>query len=279
MSVQTSPAVPATVARVSGRRLRQLPGWGPGLAGILAVLVLLELVTLSGILNERHFPRVSDDLATLVSEIGTAGFWTAVGQTLEAWALSFGLASAAGILLGALIGLTEWLHSATRVVIEFLRPIPSVALIPLAVLVFGTGIKSAIFLATFAALWPILIHAVYGVRDVDPVAVDTARSFGIPRVSRFFQVVLPSSVPYIVTGLRISSTTALILVITSQLVIGTPGLGQEINIARSGGNFELMYALTIATGLLGWFLNSLFVALERRALHWHPSQRLAEGSA
>jgi len=279
MSASTSPAVPATVSRARPVRRRQPPRWGPGIVGILAVLLLLELLTLSGILNERYFPRVSQDLATLVSELGSASFWTAVGQTLQAWAISFGLATAAGILIGALIGMTDWLHSATRVVIEFLRPIPSVALIPLAVLVFGTGMQSAVFLATFAALWPILIHAVYGVRDVDPVAIDTARSFGIPRTARLFKVVLPSSIPYIVTGLRISSTTALILVITAQLVIGTPGLGQEINIARSGGNLELMYALTIATGLLGWFLNSLFVALERRVLHWHPSQRLAEGAA
>jgi ABC-type nitrate/sulfonate/bicarbonate transport system permease component len=279
MAGSTSSAVPATVGRARPARRRPLPLWAPGLVGILAVLVLVELLTLSGILDERYFPRVSADLATLVTELGTASFWTAVGQTLRAWAVSFGLATAAGILVGAFVGLTDWLHSATRVVIEFLRPIPSVALIPLAVLVFGTGMQSAVFLATFASLWPILIHSVYGVRDVDPLAIDTARSFGIPRTARLLKVILPSSIPYIVTGLRIGSTTALILVITAQLVIGTPGLGQEINVARSGGNLELMYALTIATGLLGWLLNGFFVALERRVLHWHPSQRLAEGPA
>ena len=250
-----------------------------GLVGILVVLVLLELLTASGILSESYFPRVSDDLATLVDQLGEASFWTAIGQTLQGWVISFAIAVAAGVLLGCVIGMTEWLHSSVRVIIEFLRPIPSVALIPLAVLVFGTGMQSAVFLATFASLWPILIHAIYGVRDVDPVAIDTARSFRIGRTERLARVVLPSSVPYVVTGLRIGSTTALILVVTAQLVIGTPGLGQEINAARSGGNLELMYALTIATGLLGWLLNGLFVALERRALHWHPSQRLAERAA
>ena len=90
---------------------------------------------------------------------------------------------------------------------------------------------------------------------------------------------LPSAVPYIATGLRIASAVALILTVTAELVIGSEGLGRSITVARSGGDVELMYALIIATGLLGLALNSLFVWGERRVLHWHPSQRRsAEGA-
>ncbi|HEU4976313.1 MAG TPA: ABC transporter permease [Baekduia sp.] len=264
------------MAQRTGRRRLRVPHALQGVLAVLAVLALLELVTAIGFLPQRHFPLVSDDFRALVEQLGDGGFWTQVGQTLEGWAIGFGLASVIGIALGIVIGSSEALHSATRVIVEFLRPIPSVALIPLAVLIYGTGLQSKVFLATFAATWPVLVQAIYGVRDVDPVAMDTARAFGFGRLARMRSVALPSSVPYVVTGLRIASATALILVVTAELVIGAPGLGQAINVARSGGDFELMYALIIATGLLGWGLNTVFVTIERRLLRWHPSQRLAE---
>jgi ABC-type nitrate/sulfonate/bicarbonate transport system permease component len=243
---------------------------------VIAVLVLLELATAGGLLPERDFPRVSDDLRTLVSQLGTAEFWTSVGQTLLTWAVGFVIAAAIGVVAGILIGANEVLYRATHVVIEFMRPIPSVALIPLAVLVYGTGAESAIFLAAFASIWPVLVQAIYGMRDVDPVAMDTVRAFGIGRLQRIRSVLLPSAFAYVATGLRIASATALILVVTAELVIGAPGLGTAINLAQSGNNVQLMYALIIATGLLGWLLNGIFTWLERRLLHWHPARRGVE---
>ena len=225
-----------------------------GLVGVAIAIGLFELATLTGVLPEQHFPLITSDLATLVAQFDEGSFWTQVGRTVEGWAAGFGIAAVVGIVLGILIGSSDALHAATRVIVEFLRPIPSVALIPLAV----------------------LVQAIYCVRDVDPVATDTARAFGYGRVARMRSVTLPSAVPYIVPGLRIASATALILAVTAELVIGAPGLGQGINVARSGGDFELMYALMIATGLLGWLLNVAFIALERRLLHWHPSQRAGE---
>ena len=195
-------------------------------------------------------------------------------DTLQGWALGLGIACLVAIPSGILIGSSPLLYRALRVPIEFLRPIPSVALIPLAVLVYGSGLQSKVFLAAFAATWPLLMQTLYGVQDVDPVATDTARSFGFSRGSRLLRVTLPSAVPYIATGIRISAAVALILVVTAELVIGAPGLGREINLARQGSNVELMYALILATGLLGLLVNQLFTWAERRVLRWHPSQRV-----
>jgi ABC-type nitrate/sulfonate/bicarbonate transport system permease component len=114
----------------------------------------------------------------------------------------------------------------------------------------------------------------YGVRDVDPVAVETARSFGVGRLERLYRITLPSSVPYIATGLRISSTVSLILAFTAELFMGTKGLGQEMNAAQSFGLEVQVYALALATGFLGIAIHLVFTTLERRALRWHPSQRL-----
>jgi ABC-type nitrate/sulfonate/bicarbonate transport system permease component len=245
------------------------------LAGALAVLACFELLSRTELIASRHFPPVSEMIAQLVQELGEPGFWSAVANTLQGWAIGLALACAIAIPAGILIGSTPLLYRASRGVIEFLRPIPSVALIPLAVLVYGSGLESKVFLATFASIWPLLMQTLYGVQDVDPVATDTARSFGFSRMQRLWRVTLPSAVPYIATGVRISAAVALILVVTAELVIGAAGLGKEINLARQGQNVDLMYALILATGILGVAVNLLFTRLERRVLHWHPSQRVA----
>jgi ABC-type nitrate/sulfonate/bicarbonate transport system permease component len=108
---------------------------------------------------------------------------------------------------------------------------------------------------------------------VDPVATETAKSFGFSRRQRLFRVTLPSALPYIATGVRIASAVSLILAVTAELVIGSSGLGRSINVARSGGDVKLMYALIIATGVLGLVLNLVLVAVERRVLRWHPAYR------
>ena len=256
----------------------RLPEWALPWAGVLGVLALFELLPRIEVLPSRHFPPISDSLSTLAEEMMTSGFWDAVGSTVQGWALGLGIAAALAIPLGIMIGTSRMLWHATRVVIEFLRPVPSVALIPLAILIYGTGMETKVFLAAFAAFWQLLVQVLYGVQDVDPVATDTARSFGFSRAQRLFRVTLPSATPYIATGLRIASAVSLILVVTAELVIGAAGLGQEINLARSGGNVELMYALILATGVLGLLLNTIFVRAERYFLRWHPSQRMARGA-
>jgi ABC-type nitrate/sulfonate/bicarbonate transport system permease component len=248
-------------------------------ASVLGVLLLFEVLPRIGVLPRDHFPPISETLSTLAEELGEAGFWEAVGNTLQGWALGLGIAAGLAIPIGIVIGSSRLLYRAMRGVIEFLRPIPSVALIPLAILIYGTGLESKVFLAAFASFWQLLVATLYGVQDVDPVATDTARSFGFSRVQRLFRVTLPSAVPYIATGLRIASSVSLILTVTAELVIGSPGLGRSINLARSGGNEELMYALILTTGILGVLLNGIFVRAERRVLRWHPSQRSGEAGA
>jgi len=243
------------------------------LAAVLLLLALWELVVRSGIVSETSIPPATGALGELFNLFGDSAFWAAVGQTLEGWALGLGIAIALGIPLGLLIGSSRWAYRALRAPIEFLRPIPSVALIPLAVLIYGQGLESKVFLVAFASFWPLLIQTIYGVQDVDPVATDTARSFGLGRLERMWRITVPSAVPYIATGIRISSAVALILAVTAELVIGAAGLGREINVARSGGDLNSMYALIVATGLVGWALNLATTAGERRVLHWHPSQR------
>ena len=247
--------------------------WALPWLGVLGVLAVFELLTRGEVISPRYFPPPSEMLAALADEVMRSGFWAAVANTLQGWALGLGIAALIAIPVGVVVGSSRLLYRSLRGVIEFLRPIPSVALIPLAILIYGSGLESKVFLAAFASTWPLLMQTLYGVQDVDPVATDTARSFGLGRAARLLRVTLPSAIPYIATGVRISAAVSLILCVTAELVIGAAGLGREINLARQGGAVDLMYALIVATGLLGWAMNAVFTRAERRVLHWHPSQR------
>lgn len=243
------------------------------LLSIVAALAVWELISRAGLIAERDLPSMSSSFGELWSMMKTSDFWIAFGQTVRGWAIGLGLATVLAVPIGIALGSSEFAAHALRVPIEFLRPIPSAALIPLLFLTLGTNLNSEIFLATFGAFWPLLVQTMYGVRDVDPIAVDTARSFGVPRFERLYRITLPSAVPYIMTGLRISSTVALILAFTAELFMGTPGLGQSLNYAEAYGLTNEVYALALATGFLGVGIHFAMAALERRVLRWHPSQR------
>jgi ABC-type nitrate/sulfonate/bicarbonate transport system permease component len=244
-----------------------------GLAGILGFLGTWELIPRLGIINERFLPPASEVILALVRDFGLTAFWVSVGETMTAWFLGLVIAVALAVLLGFVIGSSDFLRKATNSTVEFLRPIPSVALIPLAVLLFGVKIESSLMLITYAAFWQVLIQVLYGVADIDMVANNTARTYGLGRMARIRYVVFPTALPYLMTGVRLAATVALVLAITAELVIGSPGLGREIALAQSGGAISGMYALVLATGLIGVLINAVTRFIEKKTLSWHSSVR------
>ncbi len=244
-----------------------------GTAGILGFLATWELIPRLGIIDERYLPPASEVIAALVRDFGLTAFWVSVGETMTAWFLGLVIAVALAVLAGFVIGSSSFLRKATNSTIEFLRPIPSVALIPLAVLLFGVKIESSLMLITYAAFWQVLIQVLYGVADVDMVANNTAKTYGLGRMARIRYVVFPTALPYLMTGVRLAATVALVLAITAELVIGSPGLGREIALAQSGGAISGMYALVLATGLIGVLINLLMRFIEKKTLSWHSSVR------
>jgi ABC-type nitrate/sulfonate/bicarbonate transport system permease component len=242
-------------------------------ASVVGALALWEVVTRTGVISQSDLPAMSTTMQELWTLMQTGVFWENFGYTVRGWALGLGIATVLAIPIGVLLGASDLAGRAFRVPIEFLRPIPSAVLIPLLFLTLGPSLKSEVFLAAFGAFWPLLVQTIYGVRDVDPLATDTGRSFGVGRLERLYRITLPSAMPYIATGLRISSTVSLILAFTAELFMGTPGLGQAMNFAQSYGLNDQLYALAVATGFLGLAVHFLMATIERRALHWHPSQR------
>lgn len=199
--------------------------------------------------------------------------WIALAQTLTTWALGLVIAVVAAVVLGVAIGASPVVRALTASTIAFLRPIPSVALVPLAVLLYGTGREATLILVVYAAFWPVLVQVIAGVQDVDPALRTTARALRLRRGAYLRTVLWPSALPSMMTGLRLAATVALVLTITGELLIGTPGLGAAIELARSSGRTGTVLALVVVTGVVGVAINYGAAVLERRALRWHPSHR------
>lgn len=268
----------STTPALSKRRRRKttkskVPNAVWGLIGIVVFLGIWELLPALGIVKAEYLPPASEVLVTLAKDFTLTAFWLAVGETMLAWFIGLLVAVLLALVLGLVIGMSSFLRRATNSTIEFLRPIPSVALIPLAVLLFGTKIESSLMLIIYACFWQVLIQVLYGVADVDNVAMQTARSYGFSPFQRIRDVIFPTMLPYLMTGIRLGAAVALILAITAELIIGSPGLGKEIQLAQSGGAIAGMYALIVATGLLGVLINLGMRVIEKRILSWHVSVR------
>jgi ABC-type nitrate/sulfonate/bicarbonate transport system permease component len=268
-----SPSPPAGTGGAGWRGLTRFRDVALGLTGMVLFLLVWELVPRVGLVSKQYLPPPSQVLSALGDEISGGQLWGVIADTLKAWSIGLAIAFSAALALGMLIGSVAWLRAATNSTIEFLRPIPSVALIPLAALLFGTEIQSSLLLIIYASFWQVLIQVLYGVSDVDPVAHDTAQAYNLGRWGRIRYVVWPTALPYVMTGLRLAAAVGLILAITAELVIGSPGIGHEIAVAQSSGSVALVYALVVVTGLIGVLVNILVRLIERRVLSWHVSTR------
>jgi NitT/TauT family transport system permease protein len=172
------------------------------------------------------------------------------------------------VTLGVILGHFRFAHSLLETAIEFLRPMPSVAIIPVAILLLGIGDSMIVAVTVYASMWPILINTIDGVRHIDHTLVDTGRTFGLSRRRILWQIILPAASPYIVTGLRISLSIALILVTTAEMISGSKGLGFFILDEERSLQTSNMYAGIVLVAVLGYALNRLFVALEGKAMKW-----------
>jgi NitT/TauT family transport system permease protein len=246
-----------------------------GLAGAAALFALFEVLTRAHLVDPRYLPPASRILATTAGLLVDPSFLPNVVGTLREWAVGMLLATLVAVPVGILLGTSQRAYVASRALVELLRPVPSVALIPLAILLFGRGAQMKTSLVVYASVWPILINTIYGMHDVDPVAKETARGFGLGRLAVVVRVGLPSAAPFIYTGVRVAAAIALIVVISTELLAGgSQGIGTwMLTQSASGTDRELVYAGTIVAGLLGLALNALFLAGDHRWFAWHQRAR------
>lgn len=220
----------------------------------------------------------SSALRALGTDLSSGALSSAIAISLESFAQGLALAVAVGVVGGVLIGSSRTLLAASAVVIEFLRPIPAVALIPAAIFVFGLDTPMRRFVIAFAAVWPILINTLYGVRGTDRFLHDVARVSGAGRLGRLVRVTLPAALPSIATGIRVSASLALLVCVTAEFVIGTGGgIGSYMQEQRNADRIPELYAAVVVVGALGYLISAGLRAAEHRLLPWFGDARRIGG--
>ena len=218
----------------------------------------------------------SSAVAALADGLWSGSLSSELGTTLETYAQGLLLAIAIGVPAGVLIGTSRTLRDATSPLVELLRPIPAVALIPLAILLFGLDTPMRRNVVAFAALWPILINTIYGVRGTDRFLHDVARTSGVGPAGRLVRVTLPAALPSIATGIRISASLALLVCVTAEFVLGTSGgIGSYMSVQQNAVRIPELYGAILAVALLGYLINVGLRAAERRAIFWGGEERRA----
>jgi ABC-type nitrate/sulfonate/bicarbonate transport system permease component len=232
------------------------------------LLLLWECGSRSSPQLQLYIPPVSQVILALSQLIVSGHIITHLLTTLRRFFEGYLLAAAIAVTLGVILGYFRFAYSLVEMLIEFLRPMPSVAIIPVAILLLGIGDGMIVAVTVYASTWPILINTIDGVRHIERTLIDTGRTFGLARRHILWQIVLPAASPYIVTGLRVSLSIALILVTTAEMIAGSRGLGFFILDEERSLQSSNMYAGIILVALLGYLLNHLFVTLEKRAMQW-----------
>ncbi len=242
------------------------------LVGILFLLILMavwEIAAQRHLLNPLIVPPLSKIFAAFAALVASGDIPLQILASLKRAAIGYALAAAVFIPLGIVMGLFDTWRRAFEVVIEMLRPIPPPVIIPVALLFFGLEDGMKIFVIFFSCAWPILLNTLDGVRNIEKLLLNTARTFGLTRARIIWQVVLPACMPQIMTGLRISLPITLILVVISEMVGSADGIGYFILDAQRRFRVAQMYAGMLALAILGYGLNLLFDIAHRTLLAWH----------
>ncbi|MFD1210473.1 ABC transporter permease [Arthrobacter sp. GCM10027362] len=245
------------------------------LLGVLSLVLALaawEAVAQTGRFGNT-IPPMWETLGRLGEMLGDKRLWAAIWDTLVISLAGFFLAIVLGVAAGIAIGTSHVLHHATRAALEFLKPIPVIVILPVVVLVLGPKFEMSLFLVVFGCALPILIQTAAGVADTDPVALDTARSYGMGKFETLVRIILPSAMAFIASSVRICAPGALMIAVVAGLFGGGPGIGRTLLRATSAGAHTDVFAIVVITGLLGLAFQSGSVLLEKKIMHWHPSQR------
>jgi ABC-type nitrate/sulfonate/bicarbonate transport system permease component len=293
MSIRTPPAGrtvagPAAGARAGGRaaaRTRRFGGWALSRIWlILGLGVLWQILARAS--DNPYFPPPSE-IFPIVRDLWFSGpadhlfltskavddFTPSLAHIFAGWIA----ASFVGIVLGVALGRSRTATDFLSPLLEFGRAIPPPTLIPFFIIVFHIADSMYIAVITFGVIWPVLLNTIDGARTVDALQLDTARVFGISGRQRLWQVILPSAAPKIFAGLRVSLSLALILMVISELVGSTAGIGDHLVNAQRGFQLPEMWAGIVLLSILGLLFNGVFVLVERRVLAWHRGALRNEG--
>lgn len=240
----------------------------PGFVLIAVLLAAWEYASAMRLIDPVSMPRVSLIAAAWLKTLNGGTLLQAVLPTLGRIFAGFALAAVIAVPLGLLMGSIPMVYRLLEPATELIRPIPSSAYIPVAILFLGIDNEMKVFVIVVACLFPILLNTYGGVRGIDPVLIDTGRTFGLSRAKALWQIVLPAALPNILTGMRISLGIALIVAVVAEMIAGNSGIGYFILDMQRIFRVPEMFAGIFTLGVLGFAINFIFLKIEGRLLHW-----------
>jgi ABC-type nitrate/sulfonate/bicarbonate transport system permease component len=259
--------------------MRRLAGFVQRWIVFVLAVVIWQLATAAA--NHPFFPTplaIVEQCRQLwfTTESGSFGLSDAVFEdvlpSLSRLVTGWVIAVVLGVAIGTALGRSRTGMQYVGPLLAFFRTLPSPALLPVFIILFGLTETMGEALIVFGAIWPILLNTVDGVRSVDAVKTETARSFRTPRTQWVTMVVLPAALPKIFAGLRLSLSIAVILMVISEMVGVTNGIGYQLIYAKSQFDITTMWSWIVLLGILGYVLNLALLAVERRALRWQPTR-------
>lgn len=238
----------------------------PGTLFIVALIVVWQIAAIR-IDNNFVLPRATAVFKVLVTDY--ANILEAIWNTLRRAAIGFAIALGIMLPLGIVLGRVRVLGDLVVPVLEFLRPLPPIAIVPLAMMLLGIGDEAKLVVIVFGASFPIVINAVDAVRVQDPMQARVARSLRLTTLERMALVDLPAALPRIVAGVRISIVVSVLLTVVSELIISTNGIGDYLRLAQSDFNMTKVMAAIIVIAVLGLLVNILTNRVVRKLLDWN----------
>lgn len=230
----------------------------------LALILLWEFCARSGFIVAESMSNPSAIARAAWQTAFDGSLVNATRETLGAALAGMALGAALGIACGVGFGLSRLLASLMRLSTESLRPIPSVALIPLALLVYGYGFRMEIAVVAFACFWPLLIITENAVLGIEPRLLEVARALGFGVAARVFKIVLPAALPRVFVGLRLAAAVALVVAVTVEITANPMGLGYGLVVAQESMKPDRMFVFLLWIGFLGWLVNAALLRAQHR---------------
>ena len=237
----------------------------------LGLLLLWQVASDQKIISPVFFPSPARTLTELWRQISEGLIWQPLGATTLRMFYGWVLASLLGVVIGAMIGSSRTAREFLNPLLEFMRPLPASAIIPPAILFLGLSSEMSTAVIAFGAIWPVLLASVHGFANVEPQLIDVAAALRLSKRELLVKVAIPSAMPDIIAGAKVSLAIALILAVVTEMQASQPGLGQNILLAQRSYRSPELYAGVVTLGVLGFVINQGLIVLERRLLRWRPA--------
>jgi len=244
----------------------------PSLAFAVALIVAWQFVAESRIVSPVFFPAPSRAFEVLGARFADGSIWPSIGATSLRMLFGWAFASLLGVVVGAAIGSSVMARDFLEPTLEFLRPLPASAVIPVAILFLGLSNEMSISVIAFGAIWPVLLSSVYGFGSLQVRLREVSAALGLNRIEFLRKIAFPAALPDILSGVRVSLAICLILAVVTEMQASLPGLGRDIFLAQRNFRSADLYAGLIILGAIGFIANYVLLQFERRLLRWrHPN--------